>query len=754
VKGEQVRAWEGQCIQEQPPFCQAACPIHVDVRAMIDCIRNSDFKAGFGLLSRLLFFPGILSRICDHPCEAYCKRREVGDSLRVGALERACATYGGPAPARSIAPPNGKRVAVAGGGLSGLTTAAELAAKGYKVVLFEEEPALLPRIRAFDTRLISPETIDEELALLEQFDIEVRVNAAADDVPALGQAFDAVYAGLGSGKRTTFRIGHINPDTLATEYPNIFAGGSFRSRGGEYSPVTSVQDGKTAAISIDRFLQGASLTAARPAPGPFETRLYTNTAGILPATAVQPADPLNGYSKAEAIREAGRCFPCGCLECVKSCEYLAYYKSYPKRYVRQIYNNLCIVLGDHPSNRMINSCTLCELCAEVCPEKFNMAQVCVQAREDMVAKGKMPPSAHDFALRDMSFSTSELFTLARHEPGLNSSAAVFFPGCQLCASSPDQVFGIYQHLRRNLPGGVGLMLGCCGAPARWAGRPDQFAAVLENLTAQWSSLGRPRLITACSSCYRTLAESRPDMPIESLWSVLAAVPLPGEAARPRRLAIHDPCSTRHYGCVGDGVRRLLGKLAVEIEELDGPQKTTCCGYGGLVRFANPAVAEKIVAKRIAQSPTDYVTYCAMCRDSFARQGKRALHVLDLMFPQTESDPAARPDPGFSWRRENRARLKRRVLAEIWSEPMPDQPQTPIEISPQVRELLERRMILIDDARAVIEHAEATGEKLEMVATGHLLAFYRPASVTFWVEYSVTENGFVVHNAYSHRMQVG
>ena len=48
-------------------------------------------------------------------------------------------------------------------------------------------------------------------------------------------------------------------------------------------------------------------------------------------------------------------------------------------------------------------------------------------------------------------------------------------------------------------------------------------------------------------------------------------------------------------------------------------------------LANPELAAKAVQRRIAESPHDYVTYCAMCRDFFARQGKPTLHLLDLIY---------------------------------------------------------------------------------------------------------------------------
>ena len=75
------------------------------------------------------------------------------------------------------------------------------------------------------------------------------------------------------------------------------------------------------------------------------------------------------------------------------------------------------------------------------------------------------------------------------------------------------------------------------------------------------------------------------------------------------------------------------------------------------------------------------------------------------------------------------------------------------ISPEAAQIMEKRMVLAEDIRKVIAHAEATGEKMEDTATGRLRASYRPVAVTYWVEYSVRESGFEIHNVYSHRMEV-
>jgi ketosteroid isomerase-like protein len=75
------------------------------------------------------------------------------------------------------------------------------------------------------------------------------------------------------------------------------------------------------------------------------------------------------------------------------------------------------------------------------------------------------------------------------------------------------------------------------------------------------------------------------------------------------------------------------------------------------------------------------------------------------------------------------------------------------ITPEVAQLMEKRMIMIEDIRGVIAHAESTGEKIVDAANGRFMASFRPVSVTYWVEYSVEEGKIVAHNVYSHRMEV-
>jgi len=111
---------EELCIQDCAPWCQATCPLHVDARAMTAAMAGGDLSAAVAIYVKRAPFPGILSRVCDQPCREVCKRREAGEAIAIGLLERACADHAGfvPEPVKS-GPRAAGRVAVVGGGLSG-----------------------------------------------------------------------------------------------------------------------------------------------------------------------------------------------------------------------------------------------------------------------------------------------------------------------------------------------------------------------------------------------------------------------------------------------------------------------------------------------------------------------------------------------------------------------------------------------------------------------------------------------------------
>jgi Fe-S oxidoreductase len=729
---KKLRETEDKCIQEQPAYCTAACPIHVDVRTFMRQIQEGKWEDARKTLNKTMPFAGILGRICDHPCRSQCKRREAGDPLAISALERVCVQHVPLLPKISFLPSRTEKIAIVRGGLRSLTVAWDLIRKGYKIHIFTDQQRLEESLRVLPENLLPGEIIEQELSVLEKLGAQIYLNAAKETeslkTGELSKEFDAVYA---------------PPEKTSA-----------------FSPITEVLEGRKAAVTIDRQIQKVSLTAGREKEGAYETRLFTAIENIPPLPVTPMSHPETGYTPEEAIQEAKRCLQCQCLECVKACVYLEHFKGYPKKYAREIYNNESIVMGEHKANILINSCSLCGLCEAICPNDFSMADICRNARTSMVKRGKMPPSAHEFALRDMAFSNGENFAMAKHEAGHDSSKFLFFPGCQLSASSPHHVEAVYDFLCSHLNCGVGLMLRCCGAPADWAAREDLFHTELEALKTQWETLGKPEMIVVCPTCYTIFKNRLPDIKIVFLWDILKEHKKSDffkKSDFSNRVALHDPCTVRHEPGIRDAVRRVLKNTAYEIEELKySGEQTTCCGYGGLMFNANPALAKTVIQRRAEASESDFVTYCAMCRDALASAGKRAVHLLDIFFPSDDTDPAAQKPPTYSQRHENRARLKERLCKRLWKEEvsaMADDEDVILSIAPEVEQQIDERRILKSDLRKVIRHAQATGERFYNPGTGRWLAAYKPVNVTYWAEYSVSDKEVIIHNAYCHRMVI-
>lgn len=767
---QELRNLENMCIQECAPWCAARCPVHVDVRAMNAAVVKGDFPLARQIFLKAVPFPGIISHVCDHPCQNDCRRKDAGDAIAMRGLEKAILNLvSGSESKLKVLPKKPKRIAVVGAGLSGLTASLDLAKKGYEIVLFEAGDRLGGSVWDSAREELPAQIILDDLKVLEKVPLTVRLNTALGKDVFLSELqgdFDAVYIGIGSGAALSNdpevdSSGRIPVDdiTFETGRTGVFAGGSAVNGSGGRSPIRSISDGRRAAISIDRFLQKVSLTASRENEGSYETRLFTSLKGIDPLPRVPISDLSKCYSQDESIREAKRCLQCECMECVKVCDFLAEFKGYPRKYIRQIYNNLSIVMGHRHGNKLINSCSFCGLCKEVCPEDLHMGDVCKAARMTMVTQGKMPPSAHEFALRDMEFSNSNHFALARHEPGMQSSAFLFFPGCQLAASSPESVQQVYTYLRERLQGGVGLMLRCCGAPADWSGRQELFGNVFQDFESQWLRLGSPKLILACSTCYSEFKSRLPGDSIVSLWEIIDRSGLPPGKSGPKAetFAIHDPCTSRQEAGIHTSVRSIAQKLGLDLQELSLSQELTeCCGFGGLMRFANREIADLVVERRIHETSANLLTYCAMCRDSFASHGKPAWHILDLLFGESSIEDKLGKRLDYSQRRENRFQLKTKLLKDLWGEQRLDTQRfrhVKLYISDEVRELMEKRMILEEDLREVIDWAEKNQARLVHKDTGHFLAHYRPNKVTYWVEYSPHEDGYMIYNTYCHRMEV-
>lgn len=755
-----LRNFESLCTQEEPPACQTMCPLHVEARAFLGLIAAGKAQDARKMLERTMPLACLTAYLCEGDCLAHCVRARLDDPIQLPQVERACiaatrATKPFPLPA------SGKRIAVAGSDLSSLTVAWELGKKGHSVSLFFQEP-FGASLTTIADEVLPAEALTEARTQLQAVRVAFLPVTDPCGIPWLQATlaeYQAVYLGYDDPslfpQENTLRPTYLATDllTLETSDARVFCDGTAVP-----SRILAAAEGKRAAGSIDRLLQGVAPATAREKEAVYPTRLFTNVEGVIPAPAITPANGL-APTQEEARAEAERCLQCECLECVKQCPYLAQYKGYPKKYAREMYNNLSVVHGLRQTNLAINSCAECGLCAVICPNNADMGAFCAEARREMVTTNRMPPSAHEFALEDMEHGNAPDIAFARHQPKHETSAYLLFPGCQLPASLPAQTKALYEHLGRHLPGGVGLAFRCCGAPARWSGRDTLTRATADAFHEIWQSMDKPIVLVACASCLAFFRRVLPHIPAQAVWETLPHIPLPeGAAHTGLTLALHDPCAARDDAATCTSVRSLLQILGQDVEELPfSAARTRCCGYGGLADTANPTLGKAFAATRASDTDTPLLAYCIMCRERLATVGAPTLHLVELLFPGSDTATALkRTPPAISERQHARVDFRRQMLHTLWHEAPAPLAETSFRFfcAPGVAETRETRHILDSDIQAVLAHAVKHGPQFTHTGTGRSLACLRPRQVTFWVEYEQQfDNTYVIYDAYCHRMVV-
>jgi NADPH-dependent glutamate synthase beta subunit-like oxidoreductase len=187
-----------------PSPCHAACPVGGDIAEWIGRARERDFRGAWEILTRHNPFPAVAGRICHHPCEAACNRAGVDGSLAICRLER---HVGDRALAEGFAfalPPaeRGLRVAVVGGGPSGLSAAFHLRRRGYAVTLFEARSELGGLMRyGIPSYRLARAVLDGEIARIVALGVDVRCDApiaTPEEFARLRSDFHAVYVALGA----------------------------------------------------------------------------------------------------------------------------------------------------------------------------------------------------------------------------------------------------------------------------------------------------------------------------------------------------------------------------------------------------------------------------------------------------------------------------------------------------------------------------------------------------------------------------
>ena len=234
--------WSYKCptyVLSSPP-CQGSCPAGEDIRGYMNIVRGieqppqgADGKPSMPMeeyawrrITDANPFPAIMGRVCPAPCQGSCNRSKVDDFVGINSVEHYIGDWA-IEKGLSFAPPaqeTGKRIAIIGGGVAGLSCAYQLRRKGHACTVFESSHKLggmiifgLPGYRA------SRDVVNAEVKRILDMGVEVRLNTRVGrdvSMAELNRNFDAVFIGIGASQGNRL-------DVPGADAPNCIDGLSF-----------------------------------------------------------------------------------------------------------------------------------------------------------------------------------------------------------------------------------------------------------------------------------------------------------------------------------------------------------------------------------------------------------------------------------------------------------------------------------------------------------------------------------------------
>ncbi|MBI5062305.1 MAG: (Fe-S)-binding protein, partial [Desulfatitalea sp.] len=269
---------------------------------------------------------------------------------------------------------------------------------------------------------------------------------------------------------------------------------------------------------------------------------------------------------------------------------------------------------------MAHECSLCHLCAAVCPEKLAPGELFQAVRRAAVAAGHTDLSRYGAILGYEKRGTSRLFSYYALPAGCDT---IFFPGCSLPGTRPETTWQLFQHLQ-STTANLGIVLDCCTKPSHDLGRQDHFEAMFGEMRAYLATNGIRKVLVACPNCHRMFRQYGDGLAVQTVYEHLAGHDLPENARAlgesTAAWTVHDPCPLRLESGPQDAVRKLLGQMGITVSEMaHSRQHTLCCGEGGSVGFVQSDLAKGWGQQRKEEANgRKIVTYCAGCTGFLSR----------------------------------------------------------------------------------------------------------------------------------------
>ena len=737
LQSEALKFTEG-CFNGEPASCTFACPYHIDLRSFLKKAARGRFDSCYKDLMNTVGFPAVACSICPKTCGDSCQRKLIGDEpIAINDIEMACIEYAkAHSPAAFSVAGKPQRIAVVGAGICGLTAAFFLSQKQFNVVVYEKTASIGGSLK---THPEFPKFLEDINSKFTSECVNFELNREITAISELDD-FDAVILTVGSDSYDFGLASDRNPKTFQTKNPKVFACGRVCG----CNDYEALAEGVAVANLAEAYILSGS-----PDFGVNEWNL-SNCTRYVKHTDVNSA-PLTTktgeiYTKDEAKAEAARCLQCDCSACLNICEFMRKYKKKPTNLATAVYMDSQVrpPITAHTATKAVYACNLCDRCKDACSKSVDLPGLFCFSRQNRVERNDYPPSFHDFWIQNQKFFSGEAaFSFV---PDGDKCEYAFFPGCQLAAASPEYVEKAYEFLHKEF--NAGIISSCCGAPSYWGGDKDLLDENTEQIRSQWENMGRPTLITACTSCTKMLKMVLPEVKITSLYTLMDEKDLSGDLSEYKKISVFDPCSVYAAPNVLTAVRNIASRCNTVVSDYDSDGQ--CCGNGGHIKLADSALYKDITRNRAADSEYPYLVYCVNCREVFKAQGKETKHILEAVFGIDAGNT-----PHLEEKKRNGIMAKVRLLDKyknfkfVPSEKPWD--SISINIPDDIRLKMEDKMITDGNVRETIWTGEQTGEGFYASETDTYLGCLVKPVLTYWVEYKKNGDSFDILNVYCHRM---
>ena len=202
-----MSAHDGDCIAP----CQLNCPARTDCQGYVGLIANGEYDSAIRLIKNKISLPASIGRVCPHPCESACRRKNVDEAISIAQLKAFAADVdlNGEKYIPEKSAPTGKRIAIIGGGPAGLTAAYKLAIMGHEVAIYDMMEKMGGMLRyGIPQYRLPKEILDKEISIIEGLGVKMNNGFKLGreiSIEGLKSIYDAVIVAVGAWQSSSMR---------------------------------------------------------------------------------------------------------------------------------------------------------------------------------------------------------------------------------------------------------------------------------------------------------------------------------------------------------------------------------------------------------------------------------------------------------------------------------------------------------------------------------------------------------------------